>query len=58
MSHDLKILKQWFTTNRLSMNVEKTKFIIYETKNANNLERFDEIRLGNEKFLEWRNTNI
>jgi ribonucleases P/MRP protein subunit RPP40 len=50
MSQDLNILKNWFTINRLSMNIEKTKFIIYETKNSNNLDRFDEVWVDCEKI--------
>jgi exonuclease III len=51
MSSDLRILNKWFTRNRLTMNVEKTKFLTFETKNSTNLDRFDEIWFGKEKLL-------
>jgi Reverse transcriptase (RNA-dependent DNA polymerase) len=50
MSHDLKILKQWLKTNRLSINAEKTKFIIFETKNANNLDPCELSRIETADF--------
>jgi hypothetical protein len=50
ISSDLAILKKWFTTNRLTMNIDKTKFVVFETKNTNTAENFDEVSVGSEKI--------
>jgi hypothetical protein len=51
MSSDLHILNKWFTRIRLTMNIEKTKFLTFETRNSTNMDRFDEIWFGEEKLL-------
>jgi hypothetical protein len=39
MSSDLRILKKWFARKRLTMNIEKTKFLTFETRNSSNMDR-------------------
>jgi Reverse transcriptase (RNA-dependent DNA polymerase) len=55
MEHDLKLLNDWLTKYRLTMNVDKTKFLIFQTKNSNTHGIFDEINFQDKKILKVSN---
>lgn len=49
MKHDLKVLYSWFVDNRLSINIVKTNFMIFNMKNTDTTFDFDRIEfLGSE----------
>jgi Reverse transcriptase (RNA-dependent DNA polymerase) len=50
IASDLEVLHKWLMKYRLTMNVEKTHFIIFQMKNSNLNGIFDEVNFGNQKI--------
>jgi ribonucleases P/MRP protein subunit RPP40 len=55
MEYDLKLLNDWLIKYRLTMNVDKTHFIIFETKNSNTNGIFDELNFQDKKITRVSN---
>lgn len=48
MESDLNILSDWFCANKLSLNVQKTNFLIFKSKNCKCHNHPDTLQLGNQ----------
>ncbi len=48
VENDLSILHDWFCANKLSLNVNKTNFMIFSPKSANKYPNLTKINLGNQ----------
>jgi len=46
--NDMRALSDWFYANKLSLNVQKTTFVVFSPKNTNN--NITSITLGNQQM--------